>query len=100
MAADTLTVKSDVKLVPVEEFWLSCIAWITVLPLKADVGENLVFVGVGGIFDADDAREKLTAGASLLQAYTGFVYGGPSFARHVLRGLLTEQLSSTTTSTA
>ncbi|MBM4281372.1 MAG: quinone-dependent dihydroorotate dehydrogenase [Deltaproteobacteria bacterium] len=55
--------------------------------LKADVGDKLVFVGVGGIFDADDARAKLQAGASLLQAYTGFVYAGPSFARDVLRGL-------------
>lgn len=56
--------------------------------LKADVGDQLVFVGVGGIFDADDAREKLAAGASLLQAYTGFVYRGPGFARDVVRGLL------------
>jgi dihydroorotate dehydrogenase len=62
--------------------------------LKADVGDKLVFVGVGGIFDADDAREKLAAGASLLQAYTGFVYGGPRFARDVLRGMLPGQLAS------
>jgi dihydroorotate dehydrogenase len=56
--------------------------------LHDDVGARLVFVGVGGIFDADDARAKLAAGAQLLQAYTGFVYRGPGFARAVLRGLL------------
>jgi dihydroorotate dehydrogenase len=56
--------------------------------LHADVGDKLVFVGVGGIFDADDARAKLDAGAKLLQAYTGFVYVGPSFARRVVCGLL------------
>jgi dihydroorotate dehydrogenase len=56
--------------------------------LRDDVGERLVFVGVGGIFDAADAAAKLDAGASLLQAYTGLVYRGPAFARAVLRGLL------------
>ncbi|MBV9242235.1 MAG: quinone-dependent dihydroorotate dehydrogenase [Acidobacteria bacterium] len=40
---------------------------------------NLPIVGVGGIFTAEDAFEKIAAGASLVQAYTGFVYGGPSW---------------------
>ncbi|MBK9162448.1 MAG: quinone-dependent dihydroorotate dehydrogenase [Acidobacteria bacterium] len=44
-------------------------------------------IGVGGIFSAEDAFAKVAAGASLLQAYTGFVYGGPSFASGVLLGL-------------
>ncbi len=35
-------------------------------------------IGVGGIFDADDAFEKIQAGADLVQMYTGFVYGGPT----------------------
>lgn len=48
---------------------------------------RLPIVGVGGIFDAEDAFAKIAAGASLLQAYTGFVYGGPSFARKVNSGL-------------
>jgi dihydroorotate dehydrogenase len=48
---------------------------------------KLPIVGVGGIFTAEDAFEKIAAGASLLQAYTGFVYGGPSFARTVNEGL-------------
>lgn len=45
-------------------------------------------VGVGGIFDAADAYNKVTAGACLLQAYTGFVYRGPSFAQEINMGLV------------
>ena len=48
---------------------------------------KLPIVGVGGIFNAADAFEKIAAGACLLQAYTGFVYGGPSFAGDVNAGL-------------
>ena len=48
---------------------------------------KLPIIGVGGIFTADDAFEKITAGASLVQAYTGFVYGGPSFPADLNRGL-------------
>ena len=55
--------------------------------LAQEHGKKLVFVGVGGVSDVDSAVEKLRAGASLVQVYTGFVYGGPSFARDVLRGL-------------
>ncbi len=47
----------------------------------------LPIIGVGGIFTAEDAFAKVAAGASLIQAYTGFVYGGPSFARDINRGL-------------
>ena len=49
---------------------------------------RLVVVGVGGVFTADDAWEKLAAGASLVQVYTGFIYGGPSTARAISRGLV------------
>lgn len=48
---------------------------------------KLPIIGVGGIFTAEDAYAKISAGASLVQAYTGFVYGGPSFARDVNIGL-------------
>jgi dihydroorotate dehydrogenase len=44
-------------------------------------------IGVGGIFNADDARRKLDLGADLVQAYTGFIYQGPAFARQVTLGL-------------
>jgi dihydroorotate dehydrogenase len=43
---------------------------------------------VGGVFSAADAREKFTAGASLLQLYTGLVYEGPLIARKICEGLL------------
>jgi dihydroorotate dehydrogenase len=45
-------------------------------------------VGVGGIFTAQDAWERIRAGASLLQLYTGFIYQGPTIARDINRGLL------------
>ncbi len=56
--------------------------------LHDDVGDRIVFVGVGGVFDAQSARAKLEAGATLLQSYTGFVYGGPGFARDVVGSLV------------
>jgi len=44
-------------------------------------------IGVGGIFNADDAWEKITAGASLLQLYTSLVYRGPGVLREIILGL-------------
>jgi dihydroorotate dehydrogenase len=55
--------------------------------LRARVGERLVLVSAGGIGDAEDAWQRLQAGATLLQAYTGFVYGGPLWAWRVNRAL-------------
>jgi len=48
---------------------------------------KLPIIGVGGVFTGEDAFEKIAAGASLIQAYTGFIYHGPSFAVDVLAGL-------------
>ena len=45
-------------------------------------------IGVGGIFTADDAWEKITAGATLVQLYTGWIYEGPGALRRINRGLL------------
>jgi len=45
-------------------------------------------IGVGGIFSAADAWEKITAGASLVQVYTGMVYEGPGIARAITEGLM------------
>jgi dihydroorotate dehydrogenase len=56
--------------------------------VAARAAGRLVTVGVGGIFTAGDAWEKLAAGASLVQLYTGFVYGGPGTARTIAAGLL------------
>ena len=47
----------------------------------------LPIIGVGGIFSAEDAWEKITAGASLAQVYTGMVYEGPTVAREIVAGL-------------
>ena len=49
---------------------------------------QLPIVGVGGIFTADDAWEKIAAGASLIQVYTGWIYEGPGMVRRILKGLL------------
>jgi dihydroorotate dehydrogenase len=59
--------------------------------LRRLVGPRYPLVGVGGIFDARDARAKLDAGADLLQAYTAFIYRGPMFARRIIDGLGEEQ---------
>lgn len=57
--------------------------------LRARVGDRLVLVSVGGIESAADAWERIAAGATLVQAYTGFVYGGPLWPWRVNRGLST-----------
>jgi dihydroorotate dehydrogenase len=49
---------------------------------------TLPLIGVGGIFTAADAWEKITAGASLVQLYTGLVYEGPSVVKDIVAGLL------------
>lgn len=51
------------------------------------VGGRLVLISVGGIETADDAWERITAGASLLQGYTGFVYGGGLWAKEIHDGV-------------
>jgi len=45
-------------------------------------------IGVGGIFDGDDAWQMITAGANLVQLYTGFIYGGPGCVHRIHRGLV------------
>ena len=49
---------------------------------------KLPIIGVGGIFNAEDAWSKIIAGASILQVYTGWVYEGPWMVNNVLSGLL------------
>jgi dihydroorotate dehydrogenase len=48
---------------------------------------KLPIIGVGGIFSADDAWEKIAAGASLVQIYTGLVFEGPGLAKQIIAGL-------------
>ena len=49
---------------------------------------KLPIIGVGGIFTAEDAYEKIRAGASLIEVWTGLIYEGPAIARNINRGLL------------
>ncbi len=49
---------------------------------------KLPVIGVGGVFSAGDAFDKIKAGACLIQSYTGFVYRGPGFARDINKGLI------------
>ena len=51
------------------------------------VGDAATLVSVGGVSTAEDVRERLDSGATLVQAYTGFVYGGPWWPRRVVRGI-------------
>jgi dihydroorotate dehydrogenase len=55
--------------------------------LRGRVGSELTLVGVGGITTVEDARARLDAGATLLQAYTAFVYEGPLWPRRIVKGL-------------
>ncbi len=51
-------------------------------------GGKIPIIASGGIFTAVDAQEKLNAGASLVQVYTGFIYEGPAIASNICKGLL------------
>ncbi|QSJ16816.1 quinone-dependent dihydroorotate dehydrogenase [Nostoc sp. UHCC 0702] len=51
---------------------------------------QIPIIGVGGIFSPEDAWEKITAGASLIQIYTGWIYEGPMMVRRILAGLLSK----------
>ncbi len=55
--------------------------------LHAASNGRFAIVSVGGVETAEDIWERLRAGATLVQAYTGFVYGGPLWARRLNRGL-------------
>ncbi|MBW7867763.1 MAG: quinone-dependent dihydroorotate dehydrogenase [Brumimicrobium sp.] len=49
---------------------------------------NIVIIGVGGIHTAEDAIEKIKAGASLIQVFSGFIYKGPDLVREINKALL------------
>ena len=52
---------------------------------------KLPIIGVGGIMNAEDAIEKLEAGATLVQVYTGFIYEGPSIVKRINKAVLKKQ---------
>lgn len=55
--------------------------------LYSRVGDRLVLISVGGIETADDAWERIISGATLLQGYTGFIYGGGTWAKQIHEGI-------------
>ncbi|MEW9549662.1 quinone-dependent dihydroorotate dehydrogenase [Nonomuraea sp. NPDC050783] len=55
--------------------------------LRARVGDRIALVSVGGVEDADDVWERVLAGATLVQGYTGWIYGGPLWAARIHRQL-------------
>lgn len=58
-----------------------------VAALKAELGDSLPIIGVGGIFSGEDARAKMDAGAALVQVYSGLIYRGPSLVRECAAAL-------------
>ncbi len=97
IVATNTTVRRDGLLTPPEE--VSRLAWpegggVSGAPLRArslevlrrlraHVGDRLVLISVGGVSTTDDVWERVLAGATLVQAYTGFIYGGPGWPRAV-----------------
>ena len=61
-------------------------AWVK--EIYQEVGAKVPIVGVGGIFTGEDAYEKIRAGASLVQVYTGMIYQGPGIAKQINKKLL------------
>jgi dihydroorotate dehydrogenase len=55
--------------------------------IRARTGDYLTLVSAGGIETPDDARQRLAAGATLLQAYTAFIYQGPTWPKHIQQAL-------------
>jgi len=56
--------------------------------LSEHSNKSFVIIGVGGIHSAEDAIEKIQAGASLIQLYTGFIYEGPGLVKRILKSLV------------
>ena len=54
---------------------------------SSHLGENIPIIGVGGISSLEDAREKIAAGAALVQIYTSFIYQGPKLVRELANQL-------------
>lgn len=56
--------------------------------LRQTLGPGFPIIGVGGIMSAEDAIEKLEAGADLVQIYTGFIYEGPALVKRINKAVL------------
>ncbi len=62
--------------------------------LKNNANTPFAIIGVGGINSPEDAKEKIEAGASLVQLYTGFIYQGPSLIKKINKSLLNSPINS------
>ncbi len=60
--------------------------------LAENSNKSFPIIGVGGIHSAEDALEKLEAGASLIQLYTGFIYEGPALIKKINKAILEKSL--------
>jgi len=60
---------------------------VVIKALKARLGNHLPIIGVGGILSGADAREKIMAGASLVQLYSGLIYRGPDLVNECAKAL-------------
>ena len=60
--------------------------------LSEKSNKSFPIIGVGGIHSAEDALEKIEAGASLVQLYTGFIYEGPKLIKDINKAILKQQL--------
>jgi dihydroorotate dehydrogenase len=60
---------------------------VVIRALKARLGDRLPIIGVGGILNGADARQKIMAGASLVQLYTGLIYRGPDLVNECAKAL-------------
>ncbi len=58
--------------------------------LHKQTGGNIPIIASGGIFTGNDAKEKLDAGASLVQIWTGFIYEGPGIVKKINQSLVSE----------
>lgn len=59
--------------------------------LRAELGDAIPIIGVGGILSGKDARDKLDAGATLVQIYSGLIYRGPVLVRECVEALLKQK---------
>ena len=69
---------------------LKALATAVVGRLRRQLPASVAVIGVGGIASAADAREKLDAGANLVQLYTALVYRGPGLVGEIVRGLASQ----------
>lgn len=67
---------------------LRALATTMIRRIYARTGSRLPIIGMGGVASAEDALEKIRAGATLVQLYTGLIYGGPGLPARIKRGLV------------